>query len=161
MTNPVHPPPYKPTDTEHNAAYMRWCLQTICDDHLLTIRMLDEGCFSGQGSSERALSKERETRIKRLLDMLFAPRGREDNEEAWDGLWTFDKNGLTGLAAFKVCQEQNLAGAHCGDCVAVSGSCLRCIAEELYKVPSTVTWQNKSAGWHLYNKYLDDNKHKE
>jgi hypothetical protein len=44
-----------------------------------------------------------------------------------------------------------LSTSHCGDCTAVPASCARCIAEDVYCIPSTVTW-NKHEGWAAFNR---------
>jgi len=42
-----------------------------------------------------------------------------------------------------------LASAHAGDCTAHPCSCMRCHAEEYYKVDPTAKW-SKYEGWKLY-----------
>ena len=42
---------------------------------------------------------------------------------------------------------------HHGDCIAQPCSCMRCHAEELYNITSSVTWHCKSKGNRLYSKY--------
>jgi hypothetical protein len=43
---------------------------------------------------------------------------------------------------------------HVGDCTAVACSCMRCVAEAAYKLPSTAP-AGKAKGWELYKEYLD------
>ena len=35
-----------------------------------------------------------------------------------------------------------LSHEHCGDCTAFPGECYRCVTEEIYGIPSTVTWDS-------------------
>ena len=44
-----------------------------------------------------------------------------------------------------------LSEKHCGDCTGFPASCGRCIAEDYYGLPSTVTWRSKGEGHSLYH----------
>lgn len=41
---------------------------------------------------------------------------------------------------FKVRYGTCLIEEHCGDCICVPSTCMRCYAEDLYAIKSTVTW---------------------
>lgn len=43
---------------------------------------------------------------------------------------------------------------HAGDCTAVPASCMRCIAEDRYRLPSSVTW-SKGDGYRMLLEYSD------
>jgi len=151
MNHPILPPPYKPSDAEHRSAYMKWCLTDICYNYLIRVSMIDDGSFLKMGGhSARDLAHEREGIIKMLLGRLFS----SDADEAWDGLWPADDGGTGGIEAFKRAYAADLSSPHNGDCVAVAGSCARCAAEDVYSLPSSVTWSGKSAGWQLYSEYI-------
>jgi hypothetical protein len=45
--------------------------------------------------------------------------------------------------------RQSITQSHAGDCTAIPASCMRCIAEVYYKIPSTVKW-SKGVGYKLY-----------
>ena len=82
-----------------------------------------------------------------FLDKLFVNNGEDD--EPWEIYYSYEK--------FRENQIKYLSDRHCGDCVAVPCSCVRCHAEDLYG-QDTVTWENKKDGWKLYNEYLKEIK---
>lgn len=47
-----------------------------------------------------------------------------------------------------------LSEGHCGDCTAHPAGCMRCSAEQLYNLPSTVTWRSKREGRELFHEAL-------
>lgn len=155
MNHPIMPPAYKPTDAEHEIAYLRWCLREICDNYLLHISMIDDGSFSGGSSTARSLAHEREAVLRRLLKRLFPNPDENPEAETWDAFWSNNEAGLSGLAAFKAKQELALADYHCGDCVAMACSCSRCGAEELYRIPLTATW-DKRQGYSMYFDFVQN-----
>jgi hypothetical protein len=159
MSHPIQPPAYMPTEAEHEIAYLRWCLREICDNHLLHISMIDDGSFSGLGSSGRSLAHERDAVLKRLLKKLFSMPSENPDAETWDAFWPKAESGVSGLAAFKAKQELALADYHCGDCVAMACSCARCNTEELYRIPLTARW-SKAEGSSLYADFFKNVLHK-
>jgi hypothetical protein len=69
--HPIKPPPYKPTDQEHQIAYLKWCLERIVWDELLSIDMArrDPSITDIDPDDPRHW----ETRFQYLLDKLFRP----------------------------------------------------------------------------------------
>lgn len=68
----------------------------------------------------------------------------DDNLDWWHGyIWENMKNGIRGA----------LTEPHAGDCVAFPCTCMRCYAEEKYKLPITATF-TKSEGNKLYHEVL-------
>lgn len=49
----------------------------------------------------------------------------------------------------------SLSVMHEGDCTAIACSCMRCQAENVFNIPSTVTW-GKSEGYKLYQEFNED-----
>ncbi len=142
MNHVIHPPAYKPTELEHRAAYLKWCLQDIVWENLLFIDMCRRGMFDNHPSLKTDPKVLAEERLQELLGGLFPVEDKDG--EPWERRFPFEK--------FKVAHEGYLAEAHCGDCVAVACACARCQTEDLYKVPFTATW-DKYEGNALYHQY--------
>jgi hypothetical protein len=151
MTDPIHPPPYVPTEQEHKLAYMKWMLERIVWDELLGIDMLRGDLLKKtvKPTVKQRLGldpQEWEKRLQSLLDRLFRPeKEHAPDADAWENLLRFED--------FKAESTKDLAGYHCGDCVAVACACIRCHLEDLYEIPSTVTWNGKHEGWYLYREF--------
>jgi len=78
--------------------------------------------------------------LDRFYDKLDAPVEEVDPWDAFAG--HFDKYHKDGLHAM-----------HGGDCTAFACTCERCFAEDMFDVPSTVTWRGKHAGHRLFGAY--------
>jgi hypothetical protein len=79
-------------------------------------------------------------------------------QECWDNdkdLWDY----FVSDEWFKKAYVDSLSEIHGGDCTALPGSCCRCHAEAMFKIPSTVTW-NKHDGYRLFQRYTQDYKEK-
>lgn len=129
MDHNICPPSPNISNDAHKAAYYRWCLDKICEN-VFTADMLKRG---GLGlSSAREGHDKADKIISDLMRTLCY--GTSDDQDPWDALWS------GGFEAFKAYHQSQLATYHCGDCTAVASSCSRCIAETIYQLPSTVTW---------------------
>lgn len=148
MSHPIHPPMHPVTEAEHKAAYYKWLLEDIVHDHLLTVSMCrdEERKPTSTYMTELFSPDKGKKRLDELLDVLFTKKAGEDqNCEFWDRIKTF--------AEFKAGMEKDLADHHGGDCTAIACSCIRCWAEDLYDIPSTVTWNGKHEGSRLYHEW--------
>lgn len=145
MSHPIHPPAYKATEQEHRIAWLKWCLDRLIWDRIYPVKLYrDDGHFKNPEKAEQELA--------RVLALLFDHHeGDTEDTEPYEKVWLphsrFDQ--------FKKNQEESLADFHAGDCTAIAAACSRCHAEQLYGVPSTVTWNGKSEGWRLYNEWRD------
>ena len=142
--HPIKPPPYKPSESEHRIAYLKWCLDRIVNDSLLGVDLARKGKLPvTNDAGERELS--------RLLKTLFEHEDADDRD-SWEHLYDFEK--------FKKDHEEALADIHCGDCTAVARTCCRCLAEDLYEIQNTVSWKGKIEGWALLNEWREAKKPK-
>lgn len=139
----IHPPAYVPTEQEHRIAYLTFMLRDIVYDSLLSIHMIRTGKM--KESAARSIEGE----LKYFDDHLFDKWKDDGTKEAWECLRDYDE--------FKKNHTQDLAGKHCGDCTYCSAPCSRCQAEELYKIPSTVTWNGGHEGYKLLCEYDKEN----
>lgn len=136
----ICPPPYAPTEKEHQLAYYKYMMDRVIYDELYGIQLDREGFPEKIGKPSVDYVKE----LDNLLDKLFV---NDRDKEPLEKLHPYDK--------FKEWQLESLSDMHCGDCVAVPSSCMRCHAEDLYDIPDTATWRNKHEGWKLFNQYCD------
>ena len=144
--HPIHPPAPVLTEAEHKAAYYKWLLGEIVHEHLMTISMCREEEKSPGPLAHLFSPEVAKQRLNKLLDTLFTQKEGEARDcEFWDRIKTF--------AEFKAGMLEELAGHHGGDCTAIACTCTRCWAEDLYDLPSTVTWDGKHEGHRLYSEW--------
>ena len=149
--HPIHPPAPTLTEAEHKAAYYKYLLGDIVHEHLLTISMCRDEERRPGPMADIFTPKMAKDRLNELLDTLFTKKeGESPRAEFWERIKTFDE--------FKASSLADLADNHGGDCTAVPCGCIRCHAEDLYDLPSTVTWVGKHEGSRLYHEWLAQKK---
>lgn len=75
----------------------------------------------------------------------------DDNNNIWDCFLSDEW--------FKAAYVDGLSDTHGGDCTAYAGSCMRCHAEQMFKIPYTANW-DKHKGYKMYQAYIEDIKKK-
>ncbi len=141
--HPICPKPYEPTEKEHLAAQRKY-FTIMLSEELLGIYMLLTG--SMPRSIDKPRDEEMIERFSGLLNKLYD--GPFEDED-------YEMNNLVGdLETFKKNWGTSLKEEHGGDCVAQSASCIRCYAEELYDLPSSITWKGKHEGARLFGEWL-------
>ena len=131
----IQPLAYQATEIEHRCAYYRYLLENICDDILLEVDM------ASRGELKNTILEDSLKIIYKWYKKWREPENA--NKEAWEVLRDYEE--------FKKNSIIDLSDAHCGDCVYIPTTCMRCYSERLYDIPNTTTWNSGSEGWRLYN----------
>lgn len=154
IINAICPPAYIPTENEIKLAKYNYAMENNIYDILSAFSnfykliqeeksqgiVFDDEHKSGYYTKKEILKEAQEA----MVDWQTAL-------EKWDDdlLDTFvDKDW------FHTCYTSSLSDIHCGDCTAVASSCMRCHAEERFKLENTAKW-GKHQGWEFMNKYFD------
>jgi hypothetical protein len=145
LKNKIHPPAHIPTEQEHRIAYLTSCLNDIFYGDLMEINLFRTGKFLNVAKNASSITSQIEPAL-RHVDKIFEKWEEDGDKEIWENMIDYEK--------FKIDCLKYLSGYHCGDCTAVAASCMRCYAEDLYKIPYTANW-NKQEGWSLLNKYQE------
>jgi hypothetical protein len=124
--NPKYNPPgYVPTETEHKAAYRKMWLERILDD-LTLIKLLRQNRIeprNGPKTVEDCLEK---------FDKMFTKWEENPDVDIWEAIYPYEEFEKASIAA--------LNDFHEGSCICDPCACFRCYNEELYDIPSSVTW---------------------
>lgn len=136
-----HPPGYIPTEQEHRIAYLTYQLQYIYYEYLLGINMVRTGKMKDDCRKDIDGTQSLVERELSYIDKMFAGWRDDGSNEVWEIRYPYEE--------FKKNHIEHLSEAHCGDCTCAPAPCLRCHAEELYKIPYTATWC-KSCEFYLY-----------
>lgn len=127
----IHPPTGDVTEADHRRGYYKYILETLVDGHLLGLHM------------DRENPERQAQNTASFLHMLFSPVA--EGLDSWESVMTYEK--------FKADWGWALNESHDGDCTSAPGPCIRCHAEDLYEIPSSVTWANKAEGAELFKEY--------
>ena len=131
---------------EHSLAHARAAIQTLTDDLWTLATCVLHHATPKSGDQSRRYFELAQAVAHRALDITET----DDDQEPWAAIAPRFDEFTTGLAE-----------AHTGDCTAVACPCLRCHAERLYRLPSTVSW-NKHEGyrlWHRMNTLTERDRH--
>ena len=126
-----NPPSVAPTEEQHKIAYLTYMLEDIFYNYLLGINMVRTGKLSDNMREKIDGTKSLIEQDLKCIDAMFE-KYSETNKPIWETIYSFED--------FKREISSSLHEPHCGDCTCVCAPCCRCQAEELYKIPSTVTW---------------------
>ena len=132
MKNKFHPPDYIPTEQEHKIAYLTHMLEDIFYDYLLCINMVRTGQMKDNTRKDIDGTESLIERNLKQIDKMFEKWRDEGKSELWELDYPYEK--------FKKDFSEYLKEEHCGDCICVPCTCMRCFAEYFYKLESTVTW---------------------
>ncbi len=160
--NKIKPPSYAPTDDEIKLAHARHAFEsdimTIVDD-LVNYYHYRETQECPLGVTPEQIKQHASIAVKLWNESIDH---WDFDSDFWELFVTTDKFN-TWIEA--------LDTVHCGDCISVPATCIRCYAEDLFKIPNTANW-DKSTGYKLfleyckqqlepgYKQYLDAIEHK-
>jgi hypothetical protein len=140
----IQPPAVETTPDQDFRAKLRWYLDEQIGDmayHMQLMRGVTNNLLMGG-----------EIDTEMLKDLRYAQRSFAKADAMMeDGLELMPE-----IEASAPWLKAALGAPHEGDCVACPCGCLRCQAEDLYGLPSSVTWKGKHEGWALYNQAKAD-----
>lgn len=147
----LRPPAYIPTENEILLAKARYAME----EHVYSIFFDMQNYISFLEGKELPKHYD-EKMIKKNYDYSVAKWDKAMSK--WD-----DCNELFEAFVdddwFKKCYIESLSDIHMGDCTAFPSSCMRCHAEEIFRIPNTVNW-GKHEGYKLFSQYSQDIKEK-
>lgn len=144
----LNPPVYQPSKAEISLAKARYVMDEKVWDIIYCLEQYI-GILEGK-EAEYPYTKESITKeAKESLELWNT--ALDKNIDIWEA--------LVKPEWFKSAYIDSLSDGHGGDCTALPGSCMRCHAEAMFNIPSTVTW-GKHEGYALLQHYIQDYKSK-
>ncbi len=120
----------------HSLAHARSAIQTLTDDLWTLATCILQHATPKPGDQAQRYFEFAQAVANRALDIADT----DDDLEPWAAIAPRFDEFTAGLKE-----------PHTGDCTAVACPCLRCHAELLYRLPSTVTW-GKHEGYRLWTR---------
>lgn len=140
----LKPPAYQPTEQEHQIAWLKYCL-----DKTMWVLM---GIWMIRDPEMAEYNKEMVTRkdIGERFTLEFQLKNIDAIIKKWEEVGKENKNADYYEAnwpyeEFKKTYTAWLNEEHFGDCVYVPCTCCRCLAEDLYGIPSTLSRCDESS----------------
>lgn len=130
----LQPEAYQPTEAEDKLAIIQYIYDNILWYHMQHMVEFMKTIKSGVEASDDV--KQQAIKSSDILNKCMD----EEQDDAW---WTSYVSNINMQFL-----KERLSAMHQGDCTAVAATCSRCMAETLYNIPSTVTW-NKHDGHKL------------
>lgn len=140
----LNPPVYQPSKDEIALAKARYVMEEKVWDIVYCLEQyidILEGKEAQYPYTKESITKEAKDSLELWNTAL------DKNIDIWDA--------LVSPEWFKSAYIDTLSEGHGGDCTALPGSCMRCHAEGMFKIPYTANW-SKHEGYRLLQEYNQD-----
>lgn len=147
----LNPPSYMPSIDEIKLAKARYAFENEIWEIVHSLSMyidLMHGKELQFPYTKEMVEKEAKSSLEHWNESL---KKWSDDNDMWDCFIDADW--------FKMAYIDSLSEYHGGDCTAFAASCPRCHAENMFKIPNTVTW-GKAEGYRMEKAFFKDVKEK-
>lgn len=149
LSSKLKPVAYEPSEVELLKAHVRYYWEEFSHDLFGLIFYTD---YQLKSDEEKTKVSEHDVAFYTKWASESLPKIKEEITNTVDkGLDFWETTSADQMTEYlKDC----LSDVHMGDCTGMANTCERCLAEETYRIPSTVKW-GKGEGYTMLNRYFE------